>query len=86
MTLSSRDCAEIRAALASKGTGIAYGTVARWLTNADFVPPKKPSGSHRTWRHPSGIRAQTVDKGRGEMLPVYVKRAARAIIAVGGCK
>lgn len=36
-------------------------------------------GSHRTWRHPSGVRVTIVDHGSGTVLPVYVREAVRAI-------
>jgi len=86
MDLSKGDCREILNALSSKATGFRYNQVAKWLARADFEPPAKGSGSHRVWYHsPSGRRVPMVDKGRGEILPVYVKRAARAIIDLGGC-
>jgi hypothetical protein len=86
MDLSRGDCKEIRGALSGKATGRTYPQVARWLAHADFEPPRGGSGSHRVWYHrPSGKRVPMVDKGRGELLPVYVKRAARAIVDLGGC-
>ena len=85
MNLSKSDCEEIREALGGKATGYTYADVAIWLRHADFEPPKKRSGSHRTWRHPSGRRVPLVDKGHSELLPVYVKTAARRILEVGGC-
>lgn len=86
MKLSVSDCAEIRGALTGKATGYSYADVAIWLRHADFDPPRKTSGSHRTWRHPGGRRVPLVDRGHGELLPVYVKAAARTILEVGGCK
>lgn len=83
--LSEADCAEIRSVLEGKATGFSYNDLARWLSKAGFAPPKRPSGSHRTWRHGSGRRIPLVDKGRGETLPVYVKRAASLILETGGC-
>jgi hypothetical protein len=86
MDLSKGDCAEIRHALSTKATGCSYRQVARWLRHADFEPPRTATGSHRVWYHSaSGRRVQLVDKGSGEILPVYVKRAAQAIIDLGGC-
>lgn len=86
MNLSERDCTDIRHALSTKATGFRYSEVAKWLLRAGFEPPRGGSGSHRVWYHrPSGRRLPMVDKGGGEILPVYVKRAARAIIDVGGC-
>jgi len=86
MRLSSVDCREIRTALAGKATGFRYADVAIWLSKADFAPPRKPDGTHRTWRHTGGKRVPLVDTGHGELLPVYVKKAARAVLAVGGCQ
>lgn len=85
MKLSDADCREIQGALQGKGTNYRYADVALWLQRADFVAPKGGDGSHRWWRHPSGRRVQVVDKGHGQLLPVYVKRAARAILDLGGC-
>ncbi len=86
MDLSKGDCREIRHALSTKATGFRYSDVAKWLRRADFEPPPQGSGSHRVWYHSaSGRRVQMVDKGRGDILPVYVKRAAQAIIDLGGC-
>jgi len=85
MNLSRADCGEIRASLQGKATGFTYADVAIWLSHADFTPPPKTGGSHRTWRHPSGRRMPLVDKGHGNLLPVYVKRAAKAILDIGGC-
>lgn len=85
MRLTAADCMELRAILGGKATGYRYADVAILLDKADFEPPKKPSGTHRTWRHPSGHRVPIVDNGHGELLPVYIKRAARMILSVGGC-
>lgn len=85
MDLRDGDCRQIVAAASGKATGYRYGQVAGWLARADFAPPRNTTGTHRVWRHPSGRRVQLVDKGAGEMLPVYVKRAAKAIIDLGGC-
>jgi hypothetical protein len=86
MHLSKGDCGDITGALSGKATGWTYQQVTRWLARADFQGPRSGSGSHRVWYHrPSGKRVPMVDKGRGELLPVYVKRAARAIVEIGGC-
>ena len=84
MNLSDADCREIRGVLGGKGTNYRYADIALWLRKADFVPPKG-DGSHCWWRHPSGKRVLLVNKGHGQLLPVYVKRAARAIVELGGC-
>ena len=82
--LSASDCAEIREALAGKATNYRYSQVARWLRRADWMEHGSGS-SHRTWRSPAGTRQPMVDGGGGTLLPVYVKRAARAILEDGGC-
>ena len=85
--LSDADCAEIRGVLSGKATGYTYDNVVRWLKRAPgWTAPKKPKGTHRTWVHSSGKRLPLVDKGKGEMLPVYVKAAAEAILESGECK
>ncbi len=85
MALSAGDCSEIRSILKSKATNCNYHAVARWLSKAGFEPPRKPEGSHRVWVHPSGRRVPLVDKGHGALLPVYVKKALRAILETGAC-
>lgn len=86
MALSRKDCDEIRSVLTSKATNYTYSDVARWLKRGNFEPPQKPQGSHRVWVHPrSNRRVQLVDHGRGELLPAYVKNAARIILEVGEC-
>lgn len=85
MPLSERDCREIRGVLRGKATNVRYRDLERWLGGAGFAEHGVGS-SHRTWRHAeTGMRVPSVDSGRGQVLPVYVKKAARAILAVGGC-
>jgi hypothetical protein len=84
VALSAKDCAEIREALAGKATNFRYTRVARWLRRADWTEHGEGS-SHRAWKAPTGRRLPSVDSGGGELLPVYVKRAARAILEEGGC-
>jgi len=80
------NCDELRTILSGKALGFRYGEVARWLRRADFEPPRKPEGSHRVWVHPpSGRRVPLVDKGRGQLLPCYVKAAARTLWEIAGC-
>lgn len=85
MPLSDADCRELRQALAGKATGYQYEDVARWLRRADFRPPRTPKGSHRVWTHATGRRVQLVQKGHGELLPAYVKNAARVLLEVAQC-
>lgn len=85
MGLSRKDCLAIRSALEGKGTNLTYSEVARWLRRAGFEGPSK-AGSHRVFVYrPSGKRVGLVEKGHGDLLPVYVKSAARAILEIGGC-
>jgi hypothetical protein len=84
MALSRADCNELRAVVQGKATNYRYLDVARWLTRAEWSVAGQ-AGSHRTWRHASGRRIVLVDAGRGEVLPVYVKRACRAMLEEGGC-
>lgn len=84
MALSWRELEEIASALRGKATNFKYSDVARWLQRAGFQLHGLPKGSHRVWIHPTGERVQLIEKGRGEMLPVYVKNAARAILKLRG--
>jgi predicted RNA binding protein YcfA (HicA-like mRNA interferase family) len=86
MPLSGKDCQELRSALAGRATNFRYSDVARWLRRAGFEEPRS-EGSHRTWVHSStGIRVVLVERGRGELLPVYVKRAVAAMLTIGECR
>ena len=42
-------------------------------------------GTHRVWIHPSGRRIQVKTRGDRELLPVYVKDAARALFEEEKC-
>jgi hypothetical protein len=85
MPLSAADCRDLQGVLSGKATGWRYTQVARWLRACGFVEHGS-HGSHRTWRHPSGRRVPMVDKGKGQLLPVYAKRAAQAILDLGECQ
>ena len=86
MPLTADDCREILQALRGKATNFRYADVALGLHGGSFAPPKRQSnGSHRVWRHPTGRRVMIPDRGRGKLLPVYVKKAAKAILEAGGC-
>lgn len=85
MPLSGADCREVRGALEGKATNYTYADIAKWLRRANFEPPRNPKGSHRVWVHPSGRRVQLVERGHGELLPAYVKNAARVILETGAC-
>jgi predicted RNA binding protein YcfA (HicA-like mRNA interferase family) len=72
----------LEALLLGKATNVRYSDVTRWLDRAGFQPPLSSAGSHRVWYHPSGARVQLVEKGKGELLPAYVKRAIKTILTV----
>lgn len=85
MALTSQECAELLGVLQGRAVGHRYSEMARWLRRSDFEPPKKPKGSHRVWRHPSGRRVGVVDSGGGDMLPAYVKQAIRTMREANQC-
>lgn len=85
MSLSRKDCRTIRAVLQARATGFRYADVARWLRRAGFEAPVRKDGSHRVWVHSSGRRVVLVERGHGELLPAYVKEAARVILEIGAC-
>jgi predicted RNA binding protein YcfA (HicA-like mRNA interferase family) len=85
VALRRKDAREVRGALHGKATNFRYSDVAKWLQAAGFSLSGAPQGSHRVWVHPSGKRVILVEKGAGEILPAYVKRAAKAILELGGC-
>lgn len=59
--------------------GWRYEEVARILERHGFVRPSKSGGSHRLFKHPSGLRVSLVDAGKGHVKPVYVEEAVEAI-------
>lgn len=86
MPLSKSDCEELQQLLRGKALGKAYEDIVRFLRRAGFTMPGSGKGSHRTWVHPGfGRRVGLVDKGRGDLLPCYVKIAATTILELGLC-
>ena len=83
MSLSQSDCREIREALKSKATNYRYTEVARWLERAGFREAGG-KGDHVVWKHPTGRRVGLVRRP-GNILPAYVKEAARRILETGAC-
>jgi predicted RNA binding protein YcfA (HicA-like mRNA interferase family) len=81
--LPAEQCAELEAVLSGKAAGVRYSVVARWLARAGWELASS-RGSHRVWRAPSGRRIVLVER-TGNLLPAYVKEAARAIREEGGC-
>lgn len=59
--------------------GWRYEEVARILERHGFERPSKSGGSHRVFKHPSGLRVSLVDRGKGDMKPVYVEEAVEAV-------
>jgi predicted RNA binding protein YcfA (HicA-like mRNA interferase family) len=82
--LRGKDCAFLRGILSGKGTNVSYSDLARVLERAEWILAGS-RGSHRTWRNPSGRRIVLVEHG-GEVLPVYAKRAAAAILEDDVCE
>ena len=82
--LAKADCEFLRTVVRGKGTNVTYADLARLLQRAGWTLAGT-SGSHRTWRNPSGRRIVLVDAGSGEVLPVYAKRAARVLLEEGAC-
>lgn len=81
-----KDCPEYPPMYQGKATGWRYEEVARLLKRAHYTSYGE-GGSHRTWVHDqTGKRVPLVDHGNGELLPVYVKRAGKAMWETGGCK
>lgn len=67
--------------------GWRYDEVADTLRAFGFQPPRRPKGSHRTFRHPGcGLRITLVEHGSRTLLPVYVEKAVEKIEQVRKCK
>ena len=67
---------EIRA---GKKKGWRFEQIRAILEVKGFRIRPKAKGSHRIFKHPSGDRIMVLDKGSGELPPVYVERALEAI-------
>jgi predicted RNA binding protein YcfA (HicA-like mRNA interferase family) len=83
--LGDADCEFLRAVVGGKGTNVTYGDLARILRRAGWEL-RGSRGSHRTWLGPGGRRIVLVDAGGGEILPVYAKRTAAAVLEEGACE
>lgn len=60
--------------------GWRYEEVAATLEVHGFRRSNRHSrGSHRVFRHPSGLRVVIPDHGSGTLLPVYVEKAVEQI-------
>ena len=82
--LGPKDCRFLREILGGKGTNVSYSDLARVLKRARWELAGS-RGSHRTWLSEAGARIVLVDAGSGEVLPVYAKRAAAAVLEEGAC-
>jgi predicted RNA binding protein YcfA (HicA-like mRNA interferase family) len=71
------------AGMRQNATGWRYAKIARILEHFGFTPAGE-GGSHRVFKHPSGLRVGVVDHGSGTVKPVYVKEAIKAIDQVRG--
>ncbi|GJG86843.1 hypothetical protein tb265_20240 [Gemmatimonadetes bacterium T265] len=63
--------------------GWSYADAATVLHGIGFVPPSKPSGSHRWWRHPIGCRVGIPDYGHGHVPVEYIKDMVRLVRTAG---
>ena len=63
--------------------GWTYKQATTVLEGLGFVPPSKPGGSHRWWRHPSGVRVGIPDYGHGEVAVEYIKTMTRLVSDAG---
>lgn len=69
--------------LSGKATGVRYSELASTLRALGWQE-SGGGGSHRIWWHEDCQAViQSVDKGTGQLLPVYVKRAAKVALAQG---
>ena len=66
------------AALRASTKGWHYGDLRRILEDHGFST-SSAGGSHRVFKHPSGVRVGLVDAGSGTVLPVYAKEVLKAI-------
>lgn len=82
--LGGKDCDFLRGIGGGKGTNVSYNDLARVLGRAGWELAGS-RGSHRTWLSEAGRRIVLVDGGAGEVLPVYAKRTAAAILEGGAC-
>ena len=83
--LRPKDCDFLKSVLTGKGTNVSYSALARLLGRAGWELAGS-RGSHRTWRNAEGRRIVLIDAGSGEVLPVYAKRAAAAILEGDPCE
>jgi len=71
------------AAMRENPHGWRYHDVAHILERHGFSTDTSRGGSHRIFKHASGLRVGLVEKGSGTLLPVYVKNAIAAIDQLG---
>ena len=71
------------AALRETQKGWRYEELARILEGYDFTIDST-GGSHRVWKHPSGVRVGLVDSGAGTLLPAYARAVLKAIESLPG--
>lgn len=69
------------AALRTTTKGWRYDDLRRILEDHGFSTDST-GGSHRVFKHPSGVRVGIVDPGSGTLLPVYAKEVLKAIDAL----
>lgn len=67
------------AALRASQIGWRYDELASILQASGFTADEKGGGSHRVWKHPSGVRVGLVDSGSGTLLPAYAREVLKAL-------
>lgn len=77
MSRAQKRLAELRA----NPKGWRYDELKSILEQYDFTTDSK-GGSHRVFKHPSGVRVGLVDAGSGTVLPVYAKEVVKAIDSI----
>jgi hypothetical protein len=64
--------------LRASQVGWRYAELESILRGLDFTTDSE-GGSHRVWKHPSGVRVGLVDGGSGTVLPAYAREVLKAI-------
>lgn len=67
------------AALRASQKGWRYDDLAGILESFGFTTDEKGGGSHRVWKHPSGVRVGLVDSGSGTLLSAYAREVLKAL-------
>lgn len=69
-------------ALRGRRTGVKYRDLASALKRCE-AEHVSSSGSHRTWKHSAvDLHLTIVDKGSGDVLPVYVSKTRKYLLSI----